>query len=81
MWSPEDSAEDRKRKFDLYGQAGIRYFWTVDVDGPIIETYEYAGDDSYRRKDVISGRRIHEITTAPIPVALQAVLLVPRVRT
>jgi Uma2 family endonuclease len=77
VWSPEESAEDRRRKFDLYGRAGIRYFWTVDLGGPVIETYEHVGGNSYERRDVMRDSKVHEITTAPIPVMIKAALLVP----
>ena len=39
--SPESRDRDRKRKPDLYAEAGIRHFWLVENDQykPILQTY------------------------------------------
>ncbi len=81
VWSPADSNDKRARRFDLYAQAEIRYFWTADLDGPVVDAYEFLGDNWYRLRDTLCGREIGRMEAAPVSVSVQPALLVPRVST
>ena len=42
--SPDSETRDRERKPVLYGEAGIRYFWRVEVGGGRLLVYSYELD-------------------------------------
>lgn len=78
VWSLEDSQLDRAQRFDLYAQANIQYFWTVELGEPIIDAYEYLGCNWYRRRDTLRGREVGRIEAAPVPVDIGPRELAPK---
>lgn len=67
VWSPGNSRVRRLEKFDAYAYAGIRYFWTVELDGPVVNAFELRGGQ-YRRVGTLQGGTTGTITAAPVPV-------------
>lgn len=66
--SPESEERDRKRKPQLYAEAGIPHFWRVEQgnDGPAVHTYELDPAASDYHLTGIHHRRL--CTTVPFPV-------------
>jgi Uma2 family endonuclease len=67
VWSPEDTPEDRRHRQFSYATAGIRYFWAVEQDGPVVTPYELR-DGSYREQTTLCPGTVGTITAAPVPV-------------
>ena len=67
VWSPGNSNAERARKFDAYAQAGIRYFWTVEQDGPVVDAFELRGG-RYQHAATLRAGTVGTITAAPVPV-------------
>jgi Uma2 family endonuclease len=76
VWSVDDSSDDRTRRFDLYAKAGIRHYWTVELDGLVVAAYELR-DDRYQRVATLRGDEIGAIEAAAVPVTIQPAQLVP----
>lgn len=41
--SPSTGSRDRHEKADIYAAAGVRHYWIVDPDAPLLEAYENQG--------------------------------------
>jgi Uma2 family endonuclease len=67
VWSPGNSNAERVRKFDAYAQAGIRYFWTVEQDGPVVDAFELRAG-RYKHAATLRAGTVGTITAAPVPV-------------
>lgn len=67
VWSPGNSKRERSEKFDAYAQAGIPYFWTVELNGPVVEAFEL-GAGRYRLAATLHAGTTGTITAAPIPM-------------
>lgn len=67
VWSPGNSRRERAEKFDAYAQAGIRYFWTVDLDGPVVDAYELRAG-RYQLMTTLKAGNVGTIRSAPVPV-------------
>lgn len=67
VWSPGNSNADRVRKFDAYAQASVRYFWTVEQDGPVVDAFELRAG-RYRHAASLRAGTVGTITAAPVPV-------------
>lgn len=78
VWSQGDSDDERAQRFDLYADAEIRYFWTVELGEPVLDAYEYLGDKWYRRRDTLRGRETGRIEAAPVPVSIGPRGLTPK---
>ncbi|HJP78516.1 MAG TPA: Uma2 family endonuclease [Pseudonocardiaceae bacterium] len=76
IWSPGNSKRERSEKFDAYAQAGIRYFWTVDLDGPVVQAFELRAG-RYRLAAALRGGRTGTVTAAPVPVTFDPAELLP----
>lgn len=77
IWSPGNRSQDRADKFDAYAQAGIRYFWTVEPKGPMIQAYELRAG-RYHLATTLHGGTQGTIVAAPVPITLDpAELLIP----
>jgi Uma2 family endonuclease len=75
IWSPGNSNRERSEKFDVYAQAGIPYFWTVELDGPVVQAYELRAG-RYRLAATLRGGTTGTITAAPVPVTFDPADLV-----
>jgi Uma2 family endonuclease len=76
VWSPGNSYDERWEKFDAYALAGIRYLWTVELTGPVVEAYELRGG-RYRRAGILRAGTVGTITAAPVPMTFDPAELWP----
>jgi Uma2 family endonuclease len=76
VWSPGDSDDERWEKFEAYALAGIRYLWTVELTGPVVEAYELRGG-RYRRAGILRAGTVGTITAAPVPMTFDPAELWP----
>jgi Uma2 family endonuclease len=67
VWSPEDGTEDRDYRRRTYASVAIPYFWTVEVNGPVVEAFELRAG-RYRLAATLRGGTTGTITAAPVPV-------------
>jgi Uma2 family endonuclease len=76
IWSPGNSHRERADKFDAYAQAGIRYFWTIELNGPVVHAYELRAG-RYHLATTLRAGTSGTITAAPVPVTFDPAELVP----
>lgn len=76
VWSPGNSSLERSEKFDAYAQAGIPYFWTVELSGPVVQAFELRAG-RYRLAATLRAGTIGTITAAPVPVTFDPADLLP----
>ncbi|HEY2701515.1 MAG TPA: Uma2 family endonuclease [Pseudonocardiaceae bacterium] len=76
IWSPGNTHHERSAKFDAYAQAGIRYFWTVELKGPVVHAYELRAG-RYHLATTLRAGTTGTITAAPVPVKFDPAELVP----
>lgn len=67
IWSPGNRNRERSEKFDSYAQAGIRYFWVVEIGGPVVHAYELRAG-RYQIATTLREGTVGTITAAPVPV-------------
>lgn len=79
IWSPEDTAEDRDHRQRIYASVGIRYFWAIEQDGPLITAYELR-DGEYQEQITLNPGATGTIMAAPAPVILDPAQLIPWAR-
>lgn len=75
IWSPGNSNRERSEKFDAYAQAGIPYFWTVELNGPVVQAFELRAG-RYRLAATLRAGTTGTITAAPVPVTFDPADLV-----
>lgn len=75
IWSPGNSKLERSQKFDAYAQAGIPYFWTVELNGPVVQAFELRAG-RYRLAATLRAGTTGTITAAPVPVTFDPAGLV-----
>lgn len=76
VWSPGNSHDERWEKFEAYAQAGIRYFWSVELDGPVVDAFELRRG-RYHRVATLRAGTVGTITAAPVPVTFDPAKLWP----
>jgi Uma2 family endonuclease len=76
VWSPGNGNRERAEKFDAYAQAGIRYFWALELDGPVVHAYELRAG-RYHLAATLRGGKTGTITAAPVPVTFDPADLLP----
>lgn len=76
VWSPGNSKLERSEKFDAYARAGIRYFWTVELNGPVVDAFELRAGRYHQAATLRSGTT-GTITAAPVPVKFDPAELLP----
>ena len=76
VWSPGNRNRERAEKFDAYAQAGIRYFWTVELNGPVVHAYELRAG-RHHLAATLRGGTTGTITAAPVPVTFDPADLLP----
>lgn len=76
IWSPGNPGWERAEKFDAYAQARIRYFWTVELEGPVVQAFELRAG-RYRLAATLRGGTTGTITAAPVPVTFDPADLLP----
>ncbi|HEY4456137.1 MAG TPA: Uma2 family endonuclease [Pseudonocardiaceae bacterium] len=79
VWSPGNDRDERSQKFDAYAYARIPYFWTVDLDGPVVNAHELRGGQ-YQLAATLKAGEVGTITAAPIPVTFDPAALLHRRR-
>jgi Uma2 family endonuclease len=66
VWSPGNSRQERETKTSAYAEAGVPYFWSVELD----HDRKVSAIATYR---LISGRYVEQITARPgAPVTITA---------
>lgn len=71
--SPGSHLEDRNLKPALYARFGIPHYWRVELDPPLVNTYEIGHGDRYR----ITGADDHLKVTEPFEVDIPLAVLFP----
>lgn len=75
--SSGNDRDERSPKFDAYASGHIPYFWTVDLDGPVVNAFELR-DGRYQLATMLRAGEIGTITAAPAPVTLDPAALLRR---
>jgi Uma2 family endonuclease len=75
IWSPGNAKPERSEKFDAYAQAGIPFFWAVELNGPVVEAFELRAG-RYRLATTLFAGTTGTITAAPMPVTFDPADLV-----
>ncbi|MDQ3154087.1 MAG: Uma2 family endonuclease, partial [Actinomycetota bacterium] len=70
--SPGSHIEDRATKPALYAQYGIPHYWRIELDPPLVTTYEVGQGDRYRI--VGTGERLTVAEPFEVDLALADVL-------
>lgn len=76
IWSPGNTSQDRAEKSDAYAQAGIRYFWALEMEGPVVHAYELRAG-RYRLVTTLRGGTTGTIAAAPVPMTFDPADLLP----
>lgn len=76
VWSPEDTPEDRRHRQLIYARAGIRYFWGIEQDGPVVTAYERR-EGEYHERITLRPGAVGTITAAPVSVSFDPADLFP----
>ncbi|HEX3781818.1 MAG TPA: Uma2 family endonuclease [Pseudonocardiaceae bacterium] len=76
VWSPGNKRDERNTKMAAYAGAGIRYFWTVDLNEPTITAYQLRHGEYVPRTTLVAGTA-GTIMAAPIPVTVDPADLRP----
>lgn len=71
-----DRSADTIRKFHKYGRAGLKRYWIIDPDGPIVIVYRLE-DDAYRQVSRLEPGERAELDVGPATLILDPAELLP----